>query len=53
MSGMGFFTGFVVGVVVTTLGVSGLLLWLNRPRKQSARAILRDKEFHDYFTGRK
>ena len=42
---MGFFTGFVVGVVVTTLGVSGLLLWLNRPRKQSARAILRDKGF--------
>jgi hypothetical protein len=53
VTGYSFFAGFVVGVVVTTAGVSGLLLWLNRPKRQSARAILRDKEFHDYFTGRK
>ena len=46
--------GFVVGVVVTTLGVSGLLVVGSTARlsKRSSHP-LHDKEFHDYFTGRK
>ena len=52
MSGMGFFTGFVVGVVVTTLGVSGLLLSTARGSR-ALEPSCATREFHDYFTGRK